>query len=82
MKYQIYKLINPRILREDDDSGYEHKYINRTVLEEISDYSINDTHNSIEACIEEIKLNSEKLKNSTLTIIPIIGLNYFGDIIE
>lgn len=46
----------------------------------IDRFSFNESHDSIESAVAEIEKYSEDLKGSALTIIPIININYMGEI--
>lgn len=82
MKYKIYELVQPDILQENVIEGYGMRSISRIVLEKISgiDYEFNEDHESMENAIAEIEKFKNQLKGMRLTIIPIIEIDYKGEI--
>jgi len=80
MKYVIYELVEPDMIKRIDDSGYHLRMVNRTVLEQLDVSGVNEFHDSFEAALAEIEANSDKLKYKELTIIPRIYIDYSGTI--
>ena len=78
MRYKIYELIGKGKLERD---GYDTKTVTTYKLQEIDDNPFNGFANTDEA-VEYIKSNSDMLKNSELTILPIIKINYDGEIVS
>jgi len=74
MVYRIYKVINQEIKLGDDN------YRQRVILEEIDEPNMQMDWNAMEGAISEIAENSENLKETLLTILPIIYVNYYGGI--
>lgn len=80
MQYVIYKLVQPSHLKEIEPDGYSQKTIYRDVLQKLDIFGIESEHNSMDSAISEIREHSKKLKNSTLTILPIIQVAWDGDV--
>ena len=82
MKYQIFELVGPEVLHKYEPNGYHMKSIQGIVLQSVNidRFSFNESHDSIESAVAEIEKYSEDLKGSALTIIPIININYMGEI--
>lgn len=78
MKYKIYELAQPDILRENVIEQYSVRSISRIVLEEISgvDYEFKESHDSVENAVAEIEKFKNQLKGMRLTIIPIIEIEH------
>ena len=74
MVYRIYKVINQEIKCDSDN------YRQRVILEEVDEPNMQMDWNSIEGAVAEIGENSENLKETLLTILPIIYVNYYGGI--
>ena len=81
MKYQIFELVGPQILHKYEPDGYYMKSSQGIVLQDvdIDRFGFKDCHESIESAINEIEEYSENLKSKTLTIIPMIYINYDGE---
>jgi hypothetical protein len=56
--------------------------INRSVLEELNIPEVESNHDNFESAIAEIYLKKDKLKNLQLTVIPIITINWDGEILD
>lgn len=80
MKYIIYELVDPEVLRYIDNEGYHPISCRRTVLEKLDVHGVNEIHDSIEAAFAEIEANSDKLKYKELTVLPRIYIDYSGTI--
>lgn len=82
MKYKIFKLSTPDILIKTYRDGYDLETIENITLQELdfSGYIMNDEHNSIESAMEEIRKHKNELENTDLTILPIIEIDYNGEI--
>jgi hypothetical protein len=83
MRYKIYQLVEPEVLDTLGDDMTLQK-VNKTVLEDVRDmpYGFQDVHDNMDNAIGEIVKHKLKLKFKDLTIIPIISLNYDGEILE
>ena len=84
MKYQIFELVGPEILHKYEPDGYYMKSTQGVVLQDIdiNRYGFEEKHESIESAMNEIEKYFDDLKNKTLTIIPIIKINYDGEVIK
>ena len=84
MKYQIFELVGPQILHKYKPDGYYTKSTQGVVLQDIdiNRYGFEEKHESIESAMNEIEKYFDDLKNKTLTIIPIIKINYDGEVIK
>ena len=82
MKYQIFELVGPSILKKYEPDGYHMKSTQGIVLQDvdIDRYGFEERHESIESAMNEIGRYSEDLKSKTLTIIPIITIDYDGEV--
>jgi len=80
MKYIIYELIQPSHLKESVQDGYYIKTVYRNVLEELDVPKVESKHDSMESALSEINSNKELLKHLTLTVLPILSINWEGDI--
>ena len=80
MKYKIYEIVTPAVLKRIDDDGYHPTTVDRMVLEELSVSGVNDEHTTLELALQEIKDHAKELKYLTLTVIPVININYEGEI--
>ena len=82
MKYQIFELIGPAILHKYEPDGYYMKSIQGIVLQDvdIDHYGFEEKHESIESAMNEIEKYSDDLKSKTLTIMPIIKIDYDGEV--
>ena len=82
MKYQIFELISPPSLKKYEPDGYHMKSTQGSILQEIDidRYGFEENHDSIDSAMNEIEKYSDNLKSKTLTIIPIININYDGEV--
>ena len=82
MKYQIFELVGPSILKKYEPDGYHMKSTQGIVLQDvdIDRYGFEERHESIESAMNEIEEYSDDLKSKTLTIIPIIKIDYDGEV--
>lgn len=82
MKFQIFELVEPPILKKYEPDGYHMKSIQGIILQDvdINRYGFEEIHESIESAINEIEKYSDDLKTKTLTIIPIIQISYDGEV--
>lgn len=82
MKYQIFELVGPSILHKYEPNGYHMKSTQGIVLQDvdIDRFGFEECHESIESAMNEIEEYSNDLKSKTLTIIPIINIDYNGEI--
>ena len=82
MKYQIFELVEPSILKKYEPDGYHMKSTQGIVLQDvdIDRYGFEEKHESIESAMSEIEKYSDDLKGKTLTIIPIINIDYDGEV--
>lgn len=82
MKFQIFELIELPILKKYEPDGYYTKSTQGIVLQDVSidRYGFEEKHESIESAMNEIEKYSDDLKSKTLTIIPIIQINYNSEV--
>lgn len=80
MKYIIYKLLQPQVLKEINTDDWHPKTIERTVLERLNIYDVEEEHATLESALAEINNKKESLKHLTLTVIPVISINWNGEI--
>ena len=82
MKFQIFELVEPSILKKHEPDGYHMKSIQRIILQDvdINRFGFEEKHESIESAMNEIEEYSDDLKSKTLTIIPIINIDYDGEV--
>lgn len=82
MKFQIFELVEPPILKKHEPDGYYMKSIQGIILQDvdIDRYGFEEIHDSIDLAINEIEKYSDDLKSKTLTIIPIINIDYDGEV--
>ena len=82
MKFQIFELVKPSILKKYEPDGYHMKSIQGIILQDvdIDRYGFEEIHDSIDLAINEIEKYSDDLKSKTLTIIPIINIDYDGEV--
>ena len=78
MRYKIYELISKNKLERD---GYDTKTVTTYKLREIDDEPFAGFASTDDA-IEYIKSNGDMLKYNELTILPIIKINYDGEIVN
>lgn len=83
MKYRIYILSKPEHLQKFVPDGYYMKSIERFLLE-VPDYDtgINDEYTSVEEAYNAIEKNKEKVKFLQLTILPVVSIDFNGEIRE
>ena len=82
MKFQIFELVEPPILKKHEPDGYHMKSIQGIILQDvdINRYGFEEIHDSVDSAINEIEKYSDDLKSKTLTIIPIITIDYDGEV--
>lgn len=80
MKYKIYEMIAPEHLEKTVRVGYEVKTLYRNVLEELDVVGVESEHQTLEMAMNEIIENKDKLKNCELTILPIVKVNWDGEV--
>lgn len=81
MKYKLYQLVEPDHLSVQVEEGYHQKTIYRSILEEVNGfYDFETEFGSIEQAYEYIEANSEHFKNMDLTVLPILSINWDGNI--
>jgi predicted transcriptional regulator len=80
MKYTIYQLIQPDHLREIKHTGRYTETIYREVLEELDIDGVEAEHQTLEMAMSEIVSYKNKLKNLKLTILPVVQINWEGEI--
>jgi hypothetical protein len=81
MKYIIYELIVIDHLHGSKNEGYGRtSTIDRLVLEEVDEIGVESKHPTAESAMAEISLNKDKLKMRKLTVMPIISINWDGEI--
>jgi hypothetical protein len=87
MKYKIMEIVKPEILNNllIKDRFEEHNI--HSILKDVDIYSsklnssVKIIHNSIEEAYDEIVKHKDVLKQMKLTIIPIIRIDYEGEIL-
>lgn len=77
MTYKIYKLIGKSKTVPD---GYNMTTIERYKLEEISEWGMDNNYDTAEAAYADIVKNKDNLKSKTLTILPIVNINWDGEV--
>lgn len=81
MTYKIHKLVEPTHLSVQEDEGYSTRTVYRRVLEELNGhFQWNNEFGSIEQAYTFIKENSEHFKCMELTVIPVIDVNWDGEV--
>lgn len=82
MKYQIFELVGPEILHKYEPNGYHMKSTQGIVLQDvdIDRFGFEEKHDSYDSAMNEIEKYSNDLKSKTLTIIPIITIDYNGEV--
>ena len=82
MNYQIFELVGPSVLHKYEPDGYHMKSTQGLVLQDVDIYrfGFEENHTSIESAMNEIEKYSDDLKSKTLTIIPIITIDYNGKV--
>ena len=78
MKYKVYKMVKPEHLQKTEPDGYYMKDITRCVLEEVDE--IYGEYYSMEEAMTAIRENAINLKYSELTILPVININFNGEV--
>ena len=73
-------MIRPEVLQKTIQDGYYVKELERFALQKLDISSIQEEHDSFESAMEEITKNVEKLECMSLTILPIIHVDYEGKI--
>lgn len=81
MEYIIYELVVIDHLHGSKDTGYGRtSTIDRLVLEEVDVIGVESKHSTSESAMAEIALKKDKLKGRKLTVMPIISINWDGEI--
>ena len=82
MKYKIYKIVSPSLLRRFDDGNYFHSIVNRYVLEEVDITGVTDEHPTFDSAVKELEEKAKlfRMEGKKLTILPIIEIDYQGNI--
>ncbi len=80
MKYIIYELVRPDFLQKKEMDGYDLKTLERNVLERLNESYVYEEQDSFEDAVSEIQKNKDKLKFKQLVILPVISVDYNGDI--
>lgn len=80
MKYIIYQLVQPEHLSRISHEGYRPAVVERTILEKLSIAGVKEEHDTMESALAEIAAKADDLKNLELTIIPVISINWDGEI--
>lgn len=80
MKYKIFEF---EIRETCVPDGYYTSTEYRNILKDLKmPFEFEDTHPNESSAMAEICKWSEELKNKNLTILPIISINWEGDIVE
>lgn len=83
MKYVIYELIVIDHLHGSKNEGYGRaSIIDRLVLEEVDEIGVESKHSTSESAMAEIVSKNNKLKGRKLTVMPIISINWDGEIVD
>jgi len=77
MNYKIYELVGKSKTIPD---GYNMRTIETYKLEEIREWDMENDYDSIDAAYADIVKKKDDLKIKTLTILPIININWDGEI--
>ena len=77
MTYKIYELIGKSKTVPD---GYNMTTIETYKLEEIREWDMENDYDSIDAAYNDILKKKTDLKSKTLTILPIININWGGEV--
>ena len=79
MIYKIYELIGKSKTVPD---GYNMTTITHYKLEEVIEWDMKNKYASFEEAHADLIKKRSDFKNRTLTILPIIDINYDGDIVS
>ena len=77
MIYRIYELIGKSKTEPD---GYNMRTVTTYKLEEVREWDMKNDYGSVEEAHTEIVKKKDDYKNRTLTILPIIDINWEGEI--
>jgi len=80
MKYIIYEMVQPDCLKTIERDGYYPKTIDRHVLEELNIHGVQEKHPTMESAIAEINDKKDKLKHLQLTVLPVLSIDWEGEI--
>lgn len=81
IQYIIYQMVEPTVLSKVVADGYYTKTENRIALLEVSiGFDFQSRHPSMESAMLEITNKKDKLKHLTITILPVISINWEGEI--
>jgi hypothetical protein len=80
MKYIIYVMVQPSLLKIVDPDGYYQNTISRDVLEILNIRGVEEEHLTMEDAIAEINSKKDLLKWLNLTILPVISINWEGEV--
>ena len=78
MKYKIYEMVRPEHLQLTVPDGYYIKTLERIILEVPS--GLEYEYGSIEEATADIVENREQLKSTELCILPIVSIDYEGNV--
>lgn len=78
MKYKIYTMVKPEHLQKTVPDGYYMRDVVRCVLEEVDEFY--HEYDSIEDAMMGIRENAINLKHHELTILPVININFNGEV--
>ena len=81
MNYKIYEMVKPEHLQKKEHDGYYMKDIVRYVLEDVDEFDQNG-YDSIEDAYQVIKENATNFNCRELTILPVIKIDYKGELDE
>lgn len=73
-------MVSPASLKRIEVEGYYPHTVHQHALEKLDVVSVQTEHDTMESAVEEIKKNADKLKFLDLTILPVISINYEGEI--
>ena len=77
MSYKIYELIGKE---KHEPDGYNMKTITTYKLKEINEWEMQNSYINIQDAYKDIEKHKELLKSKILTILPIVNINWDGEI--
>ena len=82
MKYKIYELVKPEVLKSTEPDGYGVKTVELITLKEADSWAsgLEYSYSSELEAMTDIIDNKENLKHLDLVIIPIISVNWNGEL--
>lgn len=81
MKYKVYELVKPEMLKRIEHEGYDKVTKELITLEEVTYSSgLDYSYNSELEAMTDIRDNKDRLKHKDLVIMPIVSVNWNGEI--